>query len=354
MEQVALHKALLLHVFVQLQRCGVALGVDELLAALHAVDGGLSATPAALKDLMILLWCRCEQDEQLLQAILTTITTPPPEVIHTDEPVLPPSIDDRPPPPLESLRLPEIQQAISQGEKARDEWALILLKTPLAENNTFLDYTDWPISRYFMAYAWQRLCLPLPDSGEDEVDIPATIKQVARWGFFLRPVYRQRRGYRAHLLLFMDQDGSMVPFHHLMRDLLVTARQALGPEYVEISYFHNAPMNQIYIDPYLTHGKALDAVLDTCSHNTTVLVVSDAGAARRSYSQARIEATERFLARVRQHTSLVSWLNPLPEERWPSTSAYKIARRVPMVTLNSHGLIRAIDMAREQSAYHAW
>ncbi|MFL5804889.1 MAG: VWA containing CoxE family protein [Roseiflexaceae bacterium] len=354
MEQAALHKALLLHVFVQLQRCGVALGVDELLAALRAVDGGLGATPAALKDVMILLWCRREQDEQLLEAILTTITTPLTDVIRKDEPGLPLEIDDRPPPPPESLRLPETQQAISQVEKARDEWALILLKTPLVENNALFDYTDWPISRSFMAYAWQRLCLPLPGSGEDEVDITATVKQVAHWGFFLKPVYRQRQSYRTHLLLFMDQDGSMVPFHQFMRDLLASARQAIGPEYVEVSYFHNAPMNQIYTDSYLAKGKALDAVLDTCSRNTTVLVVSDAGAARRFYSPARIHTTKQFLARVRQHTNLVSWLNPLPEERWPSTSAGIIARLVPMVALNPHGLSQAIDMAREQFPYDSW
>jgi uncharacterized protein len=349
MEQVDLHKAVLLYIFVQLKRYGVALGLDELLAALCAVDGGLGATPAAFKDLMILLWCRGEQDEQLLQTILATIMAPLPEDEREDKPDGRLEPDLRPPPPLESLRLPKIQQAISEEGKAPPEWGALPV-----EGKGLLNSTDWPISRYFMTYAWQRLCLPLPGIEEDEVDIPATVKQVAQWGFFLKPVYRQRRGYRAHLLLFMDQDGSMVPFHPLLRALLATARQAIGADSVEVSYFHNAPLNQVYIDSYLARGKALDAVLETCSRTTTVLVVSDAGAARRSDSPSRILATKQFLARVRQHTSLISWLNPLPDERWPSTSASSIARLVPMVALNSHGLIRAIDMAWKQSAYHAW
>jgi uncharacterized protein with von Willebrand factor type A (vWA) domain len=354
MELADIRKALLIYVFVQLQRRGVALGIDNLLAALRAVDHDWDATPAALKDLMILLWCQREQDEQALEAILAAVTAPLVEDLRDEGSDLAPVPDDRPPPPHESLRLPEAQPAAAQSENARDDWALILVQAPPHERNELLSQADWPAPQRFMAYAWRRLRLSLPGVGEEEVDIRATVERVARWGFFLEPVYRQRPGYRAHLSLFIDQDGSMMPFHRFARDLLATARQELGADYVEVSYFHNAPTDQIYTDPYLTKRKLLDAALDTCSHKTAVLIVSDAGAARGSYHPARIRTTDQFLARVRRHTNLVSWLNPLPEERWPATSAGVIARFVPMFTLSPRGLSQAIDVAREQLPAVSW
>ncbi|MCK7582251.1 MAG: hypothetical protein MZV65_46045 [Chromatiales bacterium] len=55
------------------------------------------------------------------------------------------------------------------------------------------------------------------------VDVAATVEQTARRGFFHAPVLRRRECNHAHLVLMLDHLGSMIPFHHYLRDLVETA-----------------------------------------------------------------------------------------------------------------------------------
>ena len=50
----------------------------------------------------------------------------------------------------------------------------------------------------------------------------------------------------AHLLLIIDQEGSMTPFHPFVRDIVNTVQESSIK--VETFYFHNTPVEYLYQD----------------------------------------------------------------------------------------------------------
>jgi hypothetical protein len=161
-------------------------------------------------------------------------------------------------------------------------------------------------------------------------------------------VLRQREVNRAQLLLLIDQNGSMMPLHQFTREVVETAlyESGLPDGHVSACYFQNVPADYVYQDIFLTQPIELEAVLATCDSNTSVLVVSDAGAARGYRRLERIRATVRFLSRLRYTTQLCAWLNPIPIDRWQGNSAEMIANLVPMFQMDNDGLSNAIDVIR--------
>jgi len=175
-------------------------------------------------------------------------------------------------------------------------------------------------------------------------------EQTARQGFFLYPVYDRRQRNYAHLVLLIDQGGSMVPFHRFTRDLVETARDEQESQIwqVELAYFQNVPPPHVFRDPHLTEPLPLEHVLAGFTADTSVLLVSDAGAARGYRRNERIRATAEFLVRLKRWTTLIAWLNPMPQSRWASTSAQFIARLVPMFQMDRDGFSNAINALRGQ------
>ncbi|MEQ9553688.1 MAG: hypothetical protein RIM23_29195 [Coleofasciculus sp. G3-WIS-01] len=60
------------------------------------------------------------------------------------------------------------------------------------------------------------------------MDIKATVETMGRQGILLTPVLIPRRINRTDLVLMIDQEGSMVPFHRLSRQLVETAQRGGG------------------------------------------------------------------------------------------------------------------------------
>ena len=89
-----------------------------------------------------------------------------------------------------------------------------------------------------------------PTAPADVLDLNATVEKAAREGFFLAPVYRRRVRNQAHLLLLVDQDGSMVPFHRFTRELVETASEESALGQVDVFYFHNFFVETVYADPF--------------------------------------------------------------------------------------------------------
>ncbi len=211
----------------------------------------------------------------------------------------------------------------------------------------------WPISSRSMAYAWRYLRRPLADGPADILDVDATVERVAQQGFFLSPVYRRRERNHAHLLLVVDQGGSMVPMHRFSRDLIETAQpEQSGLADVDVLYFQNMPGQYLYADPHLTKSVSRARMFARCSSDTSVLIVSDAGAARGHRSLQRIQATTEMLFHLKQHTSLIAWLNPMPRERWSGSSAQIIAHLISMYQMEIDGFNNAIDVVRGLPFHH--
>lgn len=205
----------------------------------------------------------------------------------------------------------------------------------------------FPLTARQMKQIWRYLRRPVREGQATELDVEATVNQIGRQGILLKPVLVPRRINRAEMLLLIDQDGSMVPFHALSYRLAETALRGGRLGRAGIYYFHNCPIENLYHDPHHQEGKLItDIVTHVCSERTAILIFSDAGAARGGYNQERYELTQEFLAQLKQRVRYIAWLNPLPKERWLGTTAGDIARLVPMFEVNRRSMQDAIGVLR--------
>lgn len=348
---------LITRAFIRLRQSGFQLGVGELMAARQAVEGEFGETPEELAETLKILWCHSRsqqsQFEPIWQTLLVSSTTKPPEKIPKTEPKpkTPPERVEEP----QKISSPPPQETVTEI-KPEPEVASLPVRapfTPVENEDTPTLQPYYPITRRSMVYNWRYLRRPVADGPLDVLDVDATIEQATSQGFYLAPVYRREERNNAHLLLLLDQNGSMTPFHRFSRDLVETAlyESPLQQEKVNVFYFHNVPGTSVYKDLYLTEPIALQTVLATCDNQTSILIVSDAGAARGYRELKRIRATTSFLFTLKRYTSLIAWLNPMPEERWLGSSAEIIANLtnlVRMYEMDKTGLSNAIDIVRGQ------
>ena len=358
----------LLDLFTRLREAGLPLGIGEYQLLLRALQGGFGvADEAALKRLCQALWVKSTEDNRLFEyhfkqvmaqsainksvstpqqhqstdfskdllpkqseteagfdssstatSSATTVSTPSPEfVIETDD---------------------EVQ--VAQAVKAAD------IEEEITDRNFLLTSDYFPVTRRQMKQSWRYLRRPVREGIPIELDIEATVNQIGQQGVLLEPVLVPRRVNRTELLLLIDQDGSMVPFHALSHRLAETAVRGGRLGNAGIYYFHNCPMDYLYHDSYHQEAEAIAQILTPLPERTAVLIFSDAGAARGSYSEERIELTQMFLTQLRQRIRYIAWLNPMPQKRWFGTTAGEIADLVPMFEMTRRGLQDAINVLR--------
>ena len=206
---------------------------------------------------------------------------------------------------------------------------------------------DLPVTHRQIKQGWRYLRQFSREGPPIELDIEATIQQVAQHGVLLNPVLVPRRTNRIELLLLIDRDGSMVPFHHLSQELADTALRGGRFSRVRVYYFHNCPDEYLYRDRYHLEAESIDNCLSNLPKTRTVcLIFSDAGAARGGFSSRRRRLTKFFLKELRQYVRYTTWLNPVPRDRWETTTAHDIAALVPMFEVNRQEFYQAIDVLR--------
>jgi len=327
------------------------LGMQEYLSALDAIEGNWGDWEEDLQKLkftLLLLWCSSpsERDELELiwESFSSVLETKSQETVEQKDSQAS-FLQDRSPTPTPTDPVPEPRSPVEASLTP------LPIKAPSYQFETE-DYPDlqayWPVTRRSMAYGWRYLRRPVAEGTPDVLDVEATVERASRQGFFLSPVYRRREVNLAHLLLFVDRDGSMVPLHRFTEDLVETARNDSDIQRVEAVYFHNVPSQYVYQDSHLTTPIPLDRVLATCDEDTTVLIVSDGGAARGYRAMERFRATTQFLVRLKRRTASICWLNPIPRDRWQNSSAEAISYLVPMQQMDEDGFSNAIDIVRGQ------
>ena len=205
----------------------------------------------------------------------------------------------------------------------------------------------FPVTQRQMKQVWRYLRRPLREGKATELDVEATINQIGQQGLLLEIVLVPPRVNRTELMLLIDQDGSMVPFHALSRRLAETALGGGRLGRTGIYYFHNSPVEYLYRDRYHQQGELVrDILTHRCSERTAVLIFSDGGAARGGSSKERYKLTQEFLTQLQQRVRHIAWLNPIPRKRWLGTTAAEIARLVPMFEVSRPGLQDAISVLR--------
>lgn len=333
------------------------LGMREYLAATDVVRGDSGVKDwDGLKEVLLLLWChsRAEQRQfaDLWESAVAEQREEPrksdqlPAVPERTDPI--PAQEIQPLPPLQDVAASQILQEPEQA------LAPLPIRSPLlpVDIDSSIDLESyWPVSRRSMQYSWRYLRRPVADGPRNVLDLQATVEQVARQRFFLAPVYRRQEVNRAHLMVLVDQGGSMTPFHRFTRDLVETAMEEQSLSQVGVYYFYNVPTSHIYEDHYRRTPISLETVLSQCDLETSVLIVSDAGAARGHRKPDRFRATTTFLAQLKKRTNLIGWLNPMPADRWEGTTAEMISFVVPMEQMDEDGFSNVIDVIRGQTLF---
>jgi uncharacterized protein len=341
------------------------LGMREYLAAFEAVRGGFvdfgtvddTQDLLPLRSTLELLWCHSRQQLERFGELWERIEPTSLRVHPVDTKALPGEIQL-----VEPIRNPSQFSAHTNPQplpvqtKLEPKTDFNLAPLPVRAPVTLLEMDTnpdleayWPVSRRSMRYFWRYLRRPRSDGPMDVMDLRSTVEQAAKKGVFLGPVFQRRSVNHAHLVLFLDQEGSMMPLHRFTRDVVETAQEDSTLEHLEIYYFYNVPGTHVYEDAALAKPIPLSKALMQCDTDTSVLIVSDAGAARGQRQMRRFRETTLFLLQLKQRTNLIGWLNPLPRDRWSNTTANLISRLVPMAQMDDDGFSNLIDIVRGQS-----
>ena len=347
---------LLYPVFEELRRQGVPLGISEYFIALEVMrkSGSNSLeTGESLQRLCRLLWAKSREDQVLFdrvfeQEIIRRLDALPLPVqdLSNDEPIR------VPPKPVE----PELSGQTEPGrERPRHQSQPQRFLLP---NEGFQGDTDLPneparyyqltprlpIDRRDMIGIWRRLRKFQREGPLEELDMQGTIAAICCTGLFIRPVLQPPRRNRARLVLLIDQSSSMEPFALIIEAFIESVlRSGLHPQ---IFYFGNYPGAYLFETPERTQARPLMEVLTNDCNGHSVLIISDAGAARGEYKITRIEKTKEFITALRENTYLYAWLNPMPIERWARTAAQDIREFVPMYHLDRNGVNDAVNILR--------
>lgn len=355
----------LLELFTQLREDGLPLGIGEYKLLLQALQKGFGRSDrASLKRLCQTLWVKSAEDKRLFdyhfERLVKDFPAAPPPV--PEKPNQPPKIGESEPiPDTPSPRdvavadppapLPELTLAMEDETQAAKAVLQATSTAKEVSSNRFILTSEYfPVTRRQMKQSWRYLRRPLREGQLLELDIEATVNQIGRQGILLDPVLVPRRVNRAELLLLIDRDGSMVPFHALSDRLAETAVRGGRLGNAGIYYFHNCPIEYVYRDPYHLEAEAIsDLLAPLRSDRSAVLIFSDGGAARGGDSEERLELTKAFLHQVKSKVRYLAWLNPMPQVRWQGTTAAKVALLVPMFELTPRGLKQAIEVLRGKS-----
>jgi len=207
---------------------------------------------------------------------------------------------------------------------------------PVSESAIQFLHTDeyFPVTRRQMVKGWQFLRLKEKSDISEGLDLPETIRQVAREGLFLNPVYKTgERNREDTLIIFADYRGSMTPFHELTTRLIETARTGGGHPRAPVYYFQNHPVGYVFRNTNMSGPvKIKEALMKTNRNFTLAVVISDAGAARGNTNperrKSRLDITSKFLEFLDETCAHTIWLNPMPIHRWKGNAAELISKKV--------------------------
>lgn len=360
---------LLFKIFEELRLRRVPLGMPDYILALKAVNE--LANPAeeldtpehleTIKGLCRLFWTKSYEDLQLfdeafdieINAQLQSKYEELPQSTLPQEPqssfASQPDTPDPTSPPLERQHQQQKQPFITAKAHSHPT---------IATHSKALDYQltvrhhltpRLPIDKRDMASIWRHLRRSQREGPLDELDVQATTDLLSRTGFLLKPVLRPRRRNQAKLVLLIDQGGSMEPFSLFTEALIDSILRSGSLKHTSILYFHDSPESYLYTYPTLLGSRPLEEVLAEHCHGNSVLIVSDAGAARGHYDSIRTNTTKEFIEKLSQYTYLHAWLNPVPKVRWRGTTAWNIAQLLPMLQLDWEGLNDVVNILRGQA-----
>ncbi|NJN11696.1 MAG: SUMF1/EgtB/PvdO family nonheme iron enzyme [Richelia sp. RM1_1_1] len=333
----------LLDLFYQLRDTGLPLTIDQYYLAVDALKKSIDAEldfisdELAIKQLCRIVWVKSKQQKNLFDECWENwkenslsqtqdkySISKPTRSADTRE-------QEQTPPPQDNQDDILDNTPISSEDNSLEEELIIpipaenhnvITAIKITENSQKLNQRDYyPVSRRKLQLCRDKLMLSSPKFIPNQLDIQATITDIAKRGFFNEPIFTAAQIKEKEIVLLIDREGSMAPFHPFCRQLVEIWKAA------KVYYFHNSPTDELYRDPKCWDGKSIKSIFQKFSQkNTLVVIVSDAGAARQRSVLGRYEETYDFLELLIPLVQRVAWLNPLPRFRWQDNTAEEIAK----------------------------
>lgn len=363
----------------ELRRLRLPLGVDDYDALRRTLAAGFGwSSREELCRLCVALWAKSPEEAEIVRAAFSRSglakldlgyeVEAVPDMSATDPAALPMSQDA-------DQSDEQMPQVVPVGDFSA-------VPPPIgAVDQTLVLVPQYPLTEREIAQAWRRLRRWRRSGPAVELNVVATLEQYSHYGIATPPVLVPRRRNTARLLLMIDRFGSMTPFHGYVDHVVGAIRNAGRIDDVRVVYFHDLPggaadravLDQIddpfrtdldsilpliepmrdgsvYEDPDLTLPYQLGSVLEDLAEGTSTVIISDGGAARQRYDATRLLDTVALLKALRTRAVTVMWLNPMPWDAWPCTTAADVRRYIPMYPLTRQGLDRAIDGLRGRPA----
>lgn len=362
--------------FQRLRRRGFAIGPAEYEALRDALRAGFGWTSReSLQDLCNALWAKSRREQEVLSALFEQLAPDLDDWQYSlEEAEVMPATDEQ----TEKSEL-DAQRANKAIPKTQSRGGLppISLADVQVSERPFVFVPQFPLTYREIAQTWRRLRRPVRTGAPTELDIEGTIARRSRLGVATTLVLQPRRRNVARLLLLVDRQGSMDPFHQFCDEVCTAIQQAGRLEETALYYFRNVPAEgadeqvlepltgqlfpsldpilakiqvltegYLYTDPNLLSPEPLADVLQSHAVGAAVVLISDAGAAHNRYRISRLLDTIAFMKALHTYTSHYVWLNPLPKRYWLNSTAAQIARHVPMFALDRDGIQRAVNVLR--------
>ncbi|MGI5184653.1 VWA domain-containing protein [Dactylosporangium sp. CA-152071] len=370
----------------RLRRRGLPLGVDDCAALRTALAAGHGLdSPAKLRALCVTLWAKSPRDAELINATMHLVRLPDWPTADTPSPSKPADValGERAAQTAPGIDAPTAAPAPEQVE---EELTVVVpprhagpAEPPHSGmTSPFLVVRpQYPVAERDVAQIWRRLRRPVRRGPLTEVDVDATVDRFARTGLAEGPVLVPRRVNAARLLLLVDRDGSMAPYHGFVDHVVGSVVRAGRLDDITVAYFRNTPgrsrdrsalaslpgtlavdldpildrvpplnTGRVYRDPEMLTSWPVADLLSGVTPATVVAAISDAGALRGAFVTTRLFDTVAFALSVLRRGARLVWLNPVASDRWPGTTAGQIARHVPMYPLTRAGMYGAVDALR--------
>ncbi|SFP85592.1 hypothetical protein SAMN05660464_4471 [Geodermatophilus dictyosporus] len=367
----------------QLRRRQIAIGVDDLDCLRQALGAGFGlSSREALRELLVALWAKSVEDQTVIRAQFEQL---PMEGWDAAKAIAGPTDTV----PETGLDAPDSAATPTHGATVASEPSVapavtrpvdafpILPRRLGAAGVRYNLAPRYPLSERDVAQTWRRLRHPVRLGPPVELDAEETVRRRLDSGVATPPVERPRRRNAAKLLLLVDRQGSMTPFHGFVDHVVRAIRRQGTLAETAVWYFHDTPTEGaelaplahvrdslvpvldavlhkiepneqgfVYRDPDLSNPVEVAEPLTTLGPDIGAALISDAGAARGRYDPVRLVECLAFVRAVRLRRSRVVWLNPVPVTRWPPSTAAQLARHVPMAPLDVTGMHRAVDVLR--------
>lgn len=361
--KIFLKELLLFDIFNSLrQRHDFPLGIEDYLIVVKSIKAGFGINNRqALEQLCCTLWAKSEDESRLIKKLFEQMWIQVedyiPDEIETESTSNKEDISDNFEPKTSSelsttKTIPEIEETpkitLEENEPVQVVKAIRTHNQETSFNrlrySLLNDY--FPVTKRQMKQSWRYLRHLVREGIPVELDIEKTVDKIGREGLLIEPVLMPRKINRTDLILMVDQEGSMIPFHGLSRQLIETAERGGKLRQTRVFYFHDYVDKYIYRHPALLNAQKLEEMLAEVGERAIILIISDGGAARGKFEEERVQQTQLWINQLQSSVKYVAWLNPMPSDSWQHTTASEIAQMLPMFEMSREGMNTAINVLR--------